>query len=73
MSLPKIKTCPFCGDMPITGPKNPERYGNAWGFVRCDNAKCPAQPIVKDGEEICDERGTNKYIEAAIIQWNNRS
>lgn len=68
----KPKPCPFCGEPPKVSPDNPELTGNAWGEVRCINLDCPANPYVDDGEEIADERGSDKYKEAAIRRWNTR-
>lgn len=72
-SITKPLPCPFCGSEPEIGPKDPEKDGNAWGFVMCVNEKCPARPMVKDGEEVCDDRGVAEYIEASVKRWNVRS
>ena len=64
--------CPFCGEEPETFPKAPHNEGNAWGEVRCVNDECSAQPIVKDGEDVADSRGAEKYIELAVKRWNQR-
>jgi hypothetical protein len=37
------------------------------------NDKCPVQPFVFDGIGIADDRGSDAYIEAAIIRWNRRN
>lgn len=73
LSSTDLLCCPFCGVNPETGPENPEKVGDAFGFVRCMNEDCPAQPTVDDGEEIADERGTAKYIQAAVKRWNKRA
>ena len=67
-----IKNCPFCGHIPEVGPLNPELDGNAWGYVKCKNRKCPARPEVLDGESIADDRGSDEYKNAAINRWNTR-
>lgn len=75
MTIEEILTpdpCPFCGAIPITGPAEPEKQGDAWGFVACQNDACPAQPIVQDGEDIADMRGSAEYIAAAVRRWNSR-
>jgi hypothetical protein len=64
--------CPFCGKPPRIGPAEPWRDGNAWGFVRCETASCPAQPDVRDGSDSADERGPAAYIALAIRRWNTR-
>lgn len=64
--------CPFCGKEPITGPENPKEEGNAWGYVECSNARCPAQPRVEDGALQSDERGSRAYIRLATKRWNRR-
>lgn len=64
--------CPFCGVIPILLPPNPEREGNAWGSVFCNNYECPAQPEVRDGADVIDERGTDAYKELAVQRWNKR-
>ena len=63
--------CPFCGNIPIVGPENPEIDGNAHGYVRC--LSCAVSPGVSDGIDVCDDRGSDKYKEAAIIRWNKRA
>lgn len=77
----KIKPlpCPFCGKQPAVHPKDPEREGNAWGAVQCEMRSCPTfdntdghGARVNDGSKIADERGTEKYQEAAIRRWNRR-
>jgi hypothetical protein len=66
--------CPFCGTMPEVGPKDPEKEGNAFGYVACRNREsCPATPYVTDGELVADERGTKAYQAIAIKRWNTRS
>jgi hypothetical protein len=71
--------CPFCGDEPELYPTDPKREGNAWGEVRCMNPECPTYStqrdrgvVVRDGEDVADDRGSAKYIEAAIARWNQR-
>lgn len=64
--------CPFCGELPILVPTDPETEGSAWGQVRCVNTYCPAQPRVDDGANIADERGSKAYIRLAITRWNRR-
>lgn len=68
-----IERCPFCGAKPKVYPLNSKKDGNAWGAVTCINADCPAQPSVKDGEEVADERGSDAYKQAAIARWNRRA
>lgn len=65
--------CPFCGKTPDVGPHRPHEEGNAWGYVKCVNRRCPAQPEVRDGAKICDDRGSGAYKDAAIRRWNRRS
>ena len=72
MPLPKMKTCPFCGKQPQTYPKDPRREGDAFGQVRCENRRCSANPVVNDGAIQSDERGSEKYVAAAIRRWNKR-
>ena len=67
------KPCPFCGAYPVIHPVDPDSEGNAWGEVRCENDKCPAQPRVRDGIDVSDERGTSAYQVEAIRRWNRRS
>ena len=69
----ELKPCPFCGHIPKVFPENPKLEGNAWGTVECVNISCPARPCVKDGEDCCDDRGSDKYKEAAIQRWNTRT
>lgn len=64
--------CPFCGSMPEVYPKRPEIEGNAFGQVRCENQRCAASPCVNDNTKIADERGPEKYKQAAIRRWNKR-
>lgn len=64
--------CPFCGEAPIVGPGDPEREGDAWGFVRCAAKRCPANPYVNDGAAVCDDRGSAAYKRLAIRRWNRR-
>lgn len=66
------KPCPFCGHPPITGPADPKREGDAFGYVKCVNDACPAKPEVYDGEPVADERGTAAYVRIAIRRWNRR-
>lgn len=65
--------CPFCGCAPKVMPSSPELDGNAWGRVVCVNKECAAQPSVDDGEDCCDERGSDAYKQAAIMRWNKRA
>lgn len=62
--------CPFCGHEPETGPKNPERDGDGWGFVMCVNHDCPVEAGVRayDG----DPDNTTEHIKAAVKRWNTR-
>jgi len=69
----KPKPCPFCGKEPIVKPFDPEIEGTAWGAVECIYGRCPANPMVFDGAKIADDRGPNKYKQAAIRRWNRRS
>lgn len=64
--------CPFCGQPPEVGPKDPKREGTAWGYVQCVNKRCPAggNLIVRDGAQVCDERGTKAYQRLAVSRWN---
>lgn len=73
------RTCPFCGKSPALHPQNPEREGNAWGAVQCENMRCATYDetrghgvTVSDGVTMCDDRGTAKYIDGAIRRWNKR-
>lgn len=65
--------CPWCGKTPMVGPANPEKEGNAFGYVKCENFRCVAMPRVDDGAYQCDERGSDKYKAAAIRRWNRRA
>lgn len=76
----KMLPCPFCGDEPETIPTDPKREGNAWGAVQCTNPECATFDQrfdhgvrVSDGEFMADDRGTKKYIEAAVRRWNARA
>jgi len=60
----------LCGVVPEVHPLDPEIGGNAWGSVFCKNPDCPAQPIVNDGLNFSDDRGSDAYKEAAILRWN---
>jgi transcription elongation factor Elf1 len=78
MTSPKVRKkrtlgCPFCGEQPELAPLNPVREGNAWGMVLCTNADCPADVSVRDGIDVCDERGSDAYKAAAIKLWNKRA
>jgi len=64
--------CPFCGRRPFVGPADPKKEGNAFGYVECRNAGCPANPRVEDGEPVADDRGPEAYKLAAIKRWNKR-
>ena len=64
--------CPWCGHTPSVLPEDPEKQGNVWGAVVCENEICPAKPRVEDGEDIADERGSEEYKKAAIRRWNTR-
>lgn len=66
----ELLSCPFCEELPTVGPINPRIEGNAFGYVRCFNPDCPAQPMVKDGENVSDERGSKAYQQIAIQRWN---
>ena len=68
-----IKPCPFCGEQPMVSPANPEEHGTAWGSVSCENKECPARPIVRDGVEVSDDRGSEAYKMIAIWRWNERA
>jgi hypothetical protein len=64
--------CPFCGELPVVLPKNPEE-GNAWAMVACENPDCQAADVaVEDGEEVADDRGSDEYKKIAIRRWNTR-
>ena len=64
--------CPFCGGTAEVLPTDPEKTGDAWGLVSCQNPACPAHPVVDDGEDIADDRGSNEYKKLAILRWNKR-
>lgn len=64
------KPCPWCHCTPIIEPVDAARDGGAWGLVRCTNAECPAQPCVRDGEAVADDRGSAAYRAAAVRRWN---
>ena len=36
------------------------------------NPCSPAQPSVRDGEEVADQRGSDGYKDVAIRRWNTR-
>ena len=79
MSEYKLLPCPFCGGEARTEPKNPNREGNAWGAVYCDNEECATYDelrgrgvTVRDGERVNDERGSQEYIRIAAMRWNRR-
>ena len=65
--------CPFCGGTPRVGPAKPELEGDCFGYVRCENLHCPAQPVVKDGSLLSDMRGPGAYKDRAISRWNRRA
>ena len=64
--------CPFCGSTPVVEPADPKISGNAWGAVRCVNEECTAKPVVRDGENISDDRGSDVYKSIATARWNKR-
>jgi hypothetical protein len=64
--------CPFCGKNPHVMPSNPDLDGNAWGAVKCVNARCAVQPSCRDGSKQADERGSGAYKDLAIKRWNRR-
>lgn len=68
--------CPFCGKQPQVFPTasgiHRGNCGDAWGEVRCVNARCPARPKVSDGATINDDRGSLAYRNQAIRRWNRR-
>jgi hypothetical protein len=70
------KSCPFCGELPIVLPAAEDvksgREGGAYSLVECQNAECSSRPSVWDGEDVCDDRGSEKYKEAAVTRWNKR-
>lgn len=64
--------CPFCGGAPVVLPEDPRIDGDAWGEVRCENQRCPVQPICGDGATVADDRGSAAYKRLAIRRWNTR-
>lgn len=79
LSPENLKPCPFCAEIPTSGPDNPAREGNAWGYVACFNKKCPTFDStrghgvwVEDGVDVADERGSAAYRRAAVRRWNRR-
>ena len=68
--------CPFCGADPIVEPSDAEiaegRAGKGYGFVRCVNPRCPAQPRVTDGATTGDW-GSHAHRKAAVARWNTRA
>lgn len=68
--------CPFCGVKPKTLPLLKDvlagNAGSAYGAVYCASSRCFVNPIVRDGQEVADERGTGAYIDCAIKRWNKR-
>lgn len=46
--------------------------GETWGAVECYHTKCITRPMVMDGEEAVDDRGSEIYKRAAIRRWNER-
>lgn len=69
----KRDRCPFCDTVPMVYPTDPDKEGAAWGEVRCENAKCPAKPVVRDGISSDDPRGPGAYICDAVRRWNTRA
>jgi hypothetical protein len=74
-----VRPCPFCGAAPRFHPLDPDRDGDAWGTVRCENKSCATFDdvrgygvSVRDGETINDERGTTAYMKAAMARWDTR-
>lgn len=70
--------CPFCGQLPVIGPLDPEREGNGWAWVGCQNESCHVRPrveVYQISEEYAPAEGWDerpaKIIEA-IRQWNLR-
>lgn len=60
--------CPFCGEAPEV---QPEVVG---ARVSCINPRCPTDGVaVHDGIDVCDDRGSDAYKEAAILRWNTRA
>ena len=69
----ELLPCPFCGEQPEVYPKRPEIEGDAFGQVRCENEACPANPVVNDGCDVSDYRGSDAYKTLAITAWNTRA
>lgn len=76
----KPAPCPFCGKVPKLHPVHPDREGDAWGAVRCENMRCQTFDEVKgfgvtvrDGVTVSDTRGSDRYKQAAIRRWNKRN
>lgn len=74
--LPKVKNCPFCGKKPVILPTkesvDSNEEGSCWGYIKCNNKNCPAQPSVHEDIKINDDRGAVHYIANAIKRWNRR-
>lgn len=60
VTLGKMDTCPFCGEVPLAEPWHGGRPRKT--MVSCQNITCPAAP------EVCGETP-----EAALSYWNERS
>lgn len=65
--------CPFCGEAPSVGPARPDLHGSSWGEVCCENDDCWAKPVVRDGDNTADDRGSDAYKQLAIRRWNTRA
>lgn len=64
----KIRTCPFCGQIPILKViKNPSSAGFRKGAImQCSNLECAARPIIK----IFDSQ--KHLIPKIVLLWNGR-
>ena len=64
--------CPFCGKRPKVYPIDPSIEGDAFGQVRCQNQRCPVNPVCNDESLQSDMRGPGAYKDLAIKRWNRR-
>jgi len=64
--------CPFCGEDPIVAWEDTKNERNKMGSVSCRSEGCPANPQIRDGDQIAGKCGSDVHKTADIDRWNRR-
>ncbi len=67
----ELLPCPFCGELPIIKPDFPEKQGNGWARIECNNQECYARPSIEHFEDF-GEDSSARNKRRVRQKWNTR-